>query len=242
MNTFNYVLYVGLPYMAIVLCIVGATYRYRATGFTFSSLSSQFLEGDKLFFGSLLLHWSILMLVLGHLFAFLLPAWVLALNSDPMRLIVHEMVGFTFGMSALLGLTWLFIRRIMNERIRVVTNPMDIIIELLIITQFFLGCWIALGYRWGSSWFAADLSPYLWSLLKLNPQIEAISNMPLVIMTHVALAFVIIGMIPFTRLVHFMVAPLHYIPRPYQRVIWYWDRKRIRDPRTPWAEVRPKNN
>jgi len=31
------------------------------------------------------------------------------------------------------------------------------------------------------------------------------------------------------------VAPLHYIVRPYQQVIWNWDRKTIRDPRVPWS-------
>jgi len=48
--------------------------------------------------------------------------------------------------------------------------------------------------------------------------------------------------LPFTRLVHFLVAPLHYIGRPYQRVIWNWDRKKIRDPETRWSPTRPKNN
>ena len=42
-------------------------------------------------------------------------------------------------------------------------------------------------------------------------------------------------MVPFTRLVHLLVAPLNYIVRPYQRVIWNWDRKTIRDPNTPWS-------
>jgi hypothetical protein len=49
-------------------------------------------------------------------------------------------------------------------------------------------------------------------------------------------------MIPFTRLAHFIVAPLHYIVRPYQQVIWNWDRKTIRDPGTAWSTTRPKNN
>jgi nitrate reductase gamma subunit len=105
-----------------------------------------------------------------------------------------------------------------------------------------LGCWIALGYRWGASWFASDLSPYLWSIAKFDPRIDAINAMPLVIKAHIVGAFVIVGLIPFTRLMHFLVAPLHYLFRPYQQVMWYWDRKRIRDPQTVWTEHRPKNN
>jgi nitrate reductase gamma subunit len=59
---------------------------------------------------------------------------------------------------------------------------------------------------------------------------------------HIAGAFIIVGMIPFTRLVHFLVAPLPYLWRPYQQVVWHWDRKRVRDPATPWTATRPTNN
>jgi len=41
-------------------------------------------------------------------------------------------------------------------------------------------------------------------------------------------AFVIIGIFPFTRFVHFLVAPIDYIWRSHQVVIWYWNRSVIR--------------
>ena len=173
---------------------------------------------------------------------FLFPAATLAWHSSAVRLIADEIVIFTFGLSVLIGLIALFIRRISRPRLRVVTSRMDIVIELLLLAQIVFGLWIALGYRWGYYWFASDMSPYLWSILKLNPQIEAVSAMPLVIKTHIVGALVILGIIPFTRLVHFLVAPFHYIWRPYQQVIWNWDRKRVRDPLTPWTETRPRNN
>jgi len=242
MNLLNNFLFVALPYVAIVVFCVGSIHRYRATGFKYSSLSSQFLEGRGLFFFALLFHWGILVLFIGHLSVFLFPAATLAWNSNPVRLVVHEVVVFTFGLSVLIGLTGLFIRRILYPRLQVVTSRMDIVIELLLVAQIVFGLWIALGYRWGSSWFAADLSPYLWSIVKLNPQIEAVSAMPLVIKAHIVGAFVILGMIPFTRLVHFLVAPFHYISRRYQPVMWYWDRKRIRNLATAWTETRPRNN
>lgn len=241
MNVFNNFLFIVLPYLAIVTFIIGAIQRYRSTGFKVSSLSSQFLEGKRLFFGSTLFHFGILVVLMGHLLTFLFPSATLAWNSDPLRLMILEGMAFIFGLSALVGLVSLFLRRLSNARVRVVTSRMDIVIESLIILQVVLGCWIALGYRWGSSWFASDLSPYLWSIFKFNPNIEAISALPLVIKLHIVGAFVIIGLIPFTRLMHFLVAPLHYIRRPYQQVMWYWDRKRIRDPKTPWTEHRPKN-
>lgn len=241
MTSLNHFFFVVFPYIVIVVFLVATIYRYRSSSFGFSSLSSQFLEGKQGFWGSVPFHWAILMLFLGHLFMFLFPQGVLLWNSNPVRLIAHEVVAFTFGMVAFVGLLVLLVRRLSNARLRVVTSPMDLVIELLLLAQIFLGCWIALGYRWGSSWFAADLSPYLWSIFKLDPQVNAVNAMPLVIKLHIIGAFVLFLLIPFSRLVHFLVAPFHYIWRPYQVVIWYWDRKRIRQADTTWAEKRPRN-
>ena len=122
------------------------------------------------------------------------------------------------------------------------TTRTDIAIELLLLAQVVLGCWIALGYRWGSSWFAADLTPYLRSLGTLTPETAAVFALPWVIKLHIVGAFAILLLVPFTRLVHFIVAPLHYVVRPYQQVIWNWNRKAIRDPDTPWSEARPDSS
>jgi len=35
---------IGLPYIAVTVCIVGSIYRYRSNQFSYSSLRSQFLE------------------------------------------------------------------------------------------------------------------------------------------------------------------------------------------------------
>jgi len=241
-NLFNNFFFIALPYIAVIVFLVGTIYRYRSTSFKYSSLSSQFLEGKKLFWGSIPFHIGILVVFLGHVTAFMFPRETLLWNSEPVRLIILEVSAFIFGLSVLFGLIMLFVRRITNARLRVVTTKMDIFIELFLIVEVILGCWIALGYRWGSSWFAADLSPYLWSIVKLSPQIDAVSAMPVVIKLHIIIAFSIILIFPFTRLVHFLVAPLHYLVRPYQVVMWNWDRKAIRDPNTPWSPTPPKNN
>lgn len=242
MNPLHNFFFIALPYIAIAVFFVGSIYRYKTSPFQYSSLSSQFLEGKKLFWGSIPFHFGIIVVFFGHLTAFMFPKTLLAWNSQPIRLIILEVTGFIFGLSLIIGLILLFIRRITTARIKAVTNSMDLIVELLLITQAILGCWIALGYRWGSSWFASDLSPYLWSIVNFNPEITAVKAMPLVIQLHIIGAFIILLLIPFTRLVHFLVVPLHYLFRPYQKVIWNWDRKSIRDPETPWSKARPKNN
>lgn len=242
MTSFNYFLFTAFPYMAIITFLIGTIYRYRQKGYQVTSLSAQFLEGKQGFWGTVPFHFGILMVFVGHLVAFLFPNAVLAWNSNPVRLIAHEGVGFTFAVALLIGLLILLFRRLTHPRMKTVTTRMDLAVELVLLAQVLLGCWIALGYRWGSSWFAADLSPYLWSILKLNPQPEAVVAMPLVIKAHIIGAFSILLILPFTRLIHIMVAPFHYIWRPYQVVIWNWDRKRIRKASTPWSDARPKNN
>ena len=242
MNALNTVLFVACPYVALIVFVVGVTYRYRQKGFTVSSLSSQFLEGKKLFWGTIPFHIGILVVLLGHLTAFLFPRATLAWNSMPVRLIILETTGFVFGLCVLTGLVALMYRRFTESRIRAVTTKMDVAIELLLLAQVVLGCWVALGYRWGASWFAADLSPYLWSIVTLSPDAAAVFALPWVIKLHIVGAFALLFMVPFTRLAHIVVAPLHYIVRPYQQVIWNWDRKTIRDPGAAWSSARPKNN
>lgn len=242
MNSLNDFFFIAFPYIAMAIFIVGSIYRYKTSRFKYSSLSSQFIESKTSFWGVVPFHFGILFLFLGHLNIFLFPDFVLAWNSDPTRLIIHEGIAFTFGMSVFFAMIVLILRRVLNPRIRVVTSRMDYAIELLLLIQIILGCWIALGYRWGSSWFAADLTPYLRSIFGLEPQTDAVNALPLIIKLHIIGAFSIVLLIPFSRLVHFLVAPFHYIGRSYQLVRWNWNRNNIRDANTPWQQSRPKNN
>lgn len=241
MDSFNTFFFTAYPYIVVMVFLLGTIYRYNKKGYQVSSLSAQFLEGKIGFWGSIPFHWGILMILLGHLVAFLIPSVVIAWNANPTRLLIHEGVNFTFAIALLVGLLALIFRRLFHPRIKVVTTKMDLFVEFVLLAQVLMGCWIALNYRWGSTWFAADLSPYLWSLITFSPQADAVIAMPFVVKAHIVCAFSIFLIFPFTRLVHILVAPLHYIWRPYQVVIWYWDRKKIRKTSTPWSESRPRN-
>ncbi len=242
MNALNNFLFVALPYLALAVFLIGTIYRYRFTKFKITSLSSEFLETRGLFWGSVPFHYGLLILFVGHLIGFLFPGNVLAWNNQPVRLLILEISAFAFGISAFVGLIGLFLRRTTNPRVKVVTSGMDLVIEILLIIQIFLGLWVAISYRWGSSWFASVMAPYLKSIFYLNPDITLVTSMPVVIKLHIALAFVIILLVPFTRLVHFLVPPVSYLWRPFQKVIWRWDRKSIRSSRSPWVYNKSKNN
>lgn len=224
----NTLLFGTFPYVAFAIFIMGSIYRYRFSGYKVSSLSTQFLEGKKLFWGSQPFHWGLLFLFFGHLIAFLFPQGVIAWNGQPVRLLILEISAFTFGLSALLGLILLIKRRLSTRRISVVSNKMDMLVYVVLLTQIFSGLMVAFFVRWGSSWFAGVLTPYLRSIFSFQPNIEAVSALPFWIQLHIISAFFIIAIIPFTRFMHFLVAPIDYLWRNYQLVIWNWNRKEIR--------------
>jgi nitrate reductase gamma subunit len=60
-----------------------------------------------------------------------------------------------------------------------------------------------------------------WSLAKLNPNLAAVSAMPLLVKLHIVNAYLVIGYFPFTRLVHVLVVPNPYLWRKPQVVRWY---------------------
>lgn len=238
----NTLMFAAFPYICLAIFLIGSIYRYLKRGFQVSSLSSEFLERKKLFWGSQPFHWGLLVLFFGHLIAFLFPSTVIAWNGEPVRLLILEFSSFAFGLAALSGLLLLIRRRLGNDRILIVSNKMDMLVYTVLITQIVTGLGVAFFVRWGSSWFAAVLTPYLRSIFALNPDIAAVSAMPWLVQLHIISAFFIIAIIPFTRFVHFLVAPIDYLWRGYQLVIWNWNRKTIRRPGSYFPGFRTKNN
>src|SRR5665811_2133776 len=96
--------FILLPYLAVISLIFGSIYRYRFHGFQVSSLSSQLLENNLLFFGSRPFHWGIMVLFFGHLIAFLIPSAILAWNGKPVRLYILEISALAFGIISITGL------------------------------------------------------------------------------------------------------------------------------------------
>jgi nitrate reductase gamma subunit len=234
-------LFVIFPYAVIVLALVVTAQRYFKKAFTYSSLSSQFLESGELFYGSVPWHIGVLGVLTGHLIGFLFPRSVLAFNSVPLRLYILESTALLFGLLCLVGIVNLIARRHVSARIRAVTSLMDVVVLLLLLIQVALGVYTAIFYRWGSSWYATSAVPYLWSLFTFQPDVAMIAPLPLTIKLHFLNAWVLVAVFGFSRLVHMLVVPLHYLWRPYQLVIWNWNRKRLRGqaprPRPAPAEV-----
>lgn len=221
-------LFVIFPYAAVLLAVVATAQRYFKSGFSYSSLSSQFLESDELFYGSVAWHFGIIAVLIGHLIGLLFPERVLWFNGVPVRLYILESTGLLFGLLALVGIVSLLVRRIVSARVRAVTTPMDVIVLIVLLIQVALGVYTAIFYRWGSSWYAAVAVPYLRSLLALRPDVQLIAPLPWVVKLHIVNAYLLVAIFGFSRLVHMLVFPVQYLWRPYQLVIWNWNRWQIR--------------
>lgn len=227
-NILDQFLFAVFPYLAMALFFLLTIQRYRASSFTYSSLSSQFLENKHHFWGMVPFHYGILVVLLGHCIGFFIPRQLLLWNSVPIRLYVFEISGLIFALLTMIGLLNTVARRITNSKARVVSTTADWVLFAMLFFQVFSGIYVAVFHGWGSSWFAASASPYLWSLVKLSPEISFVSAMPWMVKLHIVSAFSIIAFFPFTRLVHILVIPNPYLWRKTQVVRWNWNRKTIR--------------
>ena len=209
-----------LPYVALMLFFVMTVQRYRTRKYSYSSLSSQFLENKEHFWGSVPFHYGILFVLLGHIVAFLFPKAILGWNAAPWRLFALEATGLALGLLTLVGLVLIIVRRARSRRLLKVSTKSDAILYVLLLIQVVTGVLVAYLHSWGSSWFASSAAPWLWSLVQLQPDVSYIAPMPFMVKAHIVNAFVLIGFFPFTRLVHILVIPNMYLWRKPQVVLW----------------------
>jgi nitrate reductase gamma subunit len=218
------ILFGVFPYVAVALLIGVGIYRYCVDRYSWSSQSSQFLESRILFWGSVPWHYAILMILMAHLLAFLFPSGWGVLLGRPVRLYLLEVTGLGLGISTLVAIALLIFRRVLNARVSAVTTIIDWLVLAVLFLQVATGVYIAFTLRWGSVWYLHTATPWLWSLMKFDPQVQYLAALPVVVKLHAFNAFLILALFPFSRLVHVVSVPLTYLSRPYQLVIWYRSR------------------
>ena len=219
--TLDLLLFAILPYVALVVFFLATVGRYWNRPFSYSSYSSQFLENRFHFWALVPFHYGILTVFAGHLVAFLVPRSVLLWNSQPLRLYILEATGLAAGLLTLVGLVGITVRRLNEPKVKVVTSRMDWTVYGLLLLQVVTGVLVAIFHPWGSSWFATVAAPYVWSLLTFRPDLQFISALPWLVKLHIAGAFALFAVFPFSRLVHILVVPNPYLWRRPQVVRWY---------------------
>jgi len=216
-------LFGSFPYAAVLLAVAAGVVRYFSDRFSFTSHSTQFLENRWLFWGSIPWHYGILTVLLGHLLAALFPGAWGGLIGSPLRLFLVEATGFALGLLALFGCAALLMRRLLRPRLLAVTTTVDWILLLVLLLQVASGVYIAWTYRWGAAWYLHTAVPWLGSLVRLRPETALVASLPWAVKFHLVNAFVLVAVLPFTRLVHLFTVPVSYAWRPY--LLFFWNRK-----------------
>ncbi|MGE5644934.1 MAG: respiratory nitrate reductase subunit gamma [Acidobacteriota bacterium] len=225
------VLFIVFPYLAVIAAVGAGLYRWFTNRYTYSSLSSQLLENNKLFWGSVPWHYGITLILLAHLFGWIFPGAAGYILGGPARLAVFELAGLALAFWTIFGLVVLIVRRLPTDsRTRAVTSGMDWVLLFFLLVQVLTGAAIALFDRWGSLWYLSTAVPWLRSLVTLSPDISTVAALPAMIQFHFIWGFATILLIPFSRLVHIFPLPIGYLWRPYQVVIWNRERRRSEAP------------
>ena len=216
----NVFIFVVLPYVALALLLFVTPYRYFSNRLTWSAYSTQFLEQKALYWGSNPWHYGIIPVVLAHLPGVIAPGPMKALLANRQTLIILESVGLGLGLFALFGCLVLMVRRAQTPLLKPVTSTVDWVLLFLLTVQAATGVYMGLFMRWGSQWYLHTAVPFLHSLLVFNPQIEFVADFPLVFKLHTAGAFLIIALLPFTKLVHLLFLPIGFLKDP--PILYRW--------------------
>ena len=115
------------------------------------------------------------------------------------------------------GFLILLVRRLVIARVRRTTSVMDWVTFALLGIVIGLGMWATVGRNLlgGGYEYRETVAPWFRGLFQLDPQVEGVAGAPLVYRMHTVAAFVLLGLWPYTRLVHAWSVPVMYLRRNY---------------------------
>ena len=219
LNTLLFGIY---PYVAMTVCIVGCWIRFDREQYTWKAGSSQLMRSRDMVVASNLFHIGILFILFGHLFGLLTPASVYHhVISTPDKQVLAMVSGGFFGLVCLAGLVLLIRRRATDPRVKATGTRADMAVLILLLIQLVLGlCTIFASAQHMDGSVMVLLATWAQSLVTLHPAaaVEAISNVHILYKLHVFFGLTLILVVPFTRLVHVISAPVWYLGRRYQVV------------------------
>jgi nitrate reductase gamma subunit len=212
-------LWVTVPYVAFTSFLLGHIWRYRQDQFGWTTRSSQLYESRLLRLGSPLFHFGLLAVLGGHVLGIAIPArWTAAVGvSEHAYHLMSVSVGTLSGLATVAGLGILLYRRSTVPAVRKATTTIDKGMYVLLSTAIGTGMLNTVGSNLigGGYDYRATVSPWFRSLFTLAPQPQLMVGIPISFQIHALVVLVLLGIWPYTRLVHVFSAPLGYLTRPY---------------------------
>lgn len=232
------VLWVAFPYICLTSFVVGHFWRYRYDKFGWTTRSSQIYERRLLGWASPLFHFGILGVLAGHFIGLVIPESVTgALGiSEGLYHAVAATAGSVAGLMTATGLALLVYRRRLTPSVFRVTTRMDKAMYLLLGAVIAIGAFntIAINLLGPGHDYRLDVAVWFRSVFWLQPDAALMAGAPITFQVHALLAFALLGLWPFTRLVHVFSVPVGYLARPYVVYRTRDSRTGARAPRRGW--------
>jgi len=208
----NLFFWVIFPYIAITIFFIGNAYRYLTDQYSWTSKSSEILEKDTLRTASMLFHYGIILAFIGHIIGIVIPkSWTEELGISEGAYHMLALVGGTLaGVMVVLGLILFIYRRLTNPRVKAITTTMDWVVLILLLAITSLGLINTLFVQYD---YRETVAPWFRSLWTFTPDFTLMEDVPFLLKLHIFLAFVLVAIFPFTRLVHILSIPFSYIFR-----------------------------
>ncbi len=204
MNSF---LWGVFPYLCILSFFLVPVIRMIYRPFSWSTRASSLFSRQMLGAASLLLHWGLVLVLLGHLSG--LIGGVLGLS---MAINFFYWSGLIGGFMVLVGSLLALYRRFSDPSVRALSQPDDIIVHLFIVSIVGIALYQVVVHRiFGIAYGASTWAASLWTF---SPQPGLMASASVLTKLHILLALSFFAYFPFTKLVHFWTFPINYFVRP----------------------------
>lgn len=196
-------LFLAFPYAAVLVLLAGIGIRYAITRRQREDVRSAASAAWQLFSGRIAWRIGIGVTLALHVLGLVVPRTILAWNGAPLRLYLLEGSGFLLGVLALVGWVQIMRRHIAGSTASprtTLSEIADCVLLSLLCMAIVSGLATAMLHRWGSSWSASTLAPYMESLARGAPATQLIEDMPFLVRLHVLSWFAVIALVPFTSI------------------------------------------
>ncbi|MGH3198802.1 MAG: respiratory nitrate reductase subunit gamma, partial [Streptosporangiaceae bacterium] len=164
--------WVGLPYLALGIFVVGHIWRWRYDQFGWTSRSTQLQERRLLKWGAPLFHYATFAAIGGHVLGILIPRAFTEWIGIPEGVYTtfSGVAGSIAAFGVLIGAGFLVFRRTMVPRVRATTSMVDYLALILLGIIVILGIYLTLGIQDVSHYeYRNTVGVWFRSLFALHP-------------------------------------------------------------------------
>ncbi|MGZ9097492.1 MAG: respiratory nitrate reductase subunit gamma [Micavibrio sp.] len=219
----NFFLFQIFPYISLSILILGSIVRFDRDPYTWRSKSSQILRKKQLYWGSILFHVGILVVLAGHVVGLMTPIAIFDFMhiSHGFKQILAMTVGGIAGIFCLIGLIMLLHRRLFDPRIRANSSFSDIMVLVLLLVQLLLGLGgipISMQHLDGHE-MVKFMNWVQYIVTFRGGAADFVSDVHIIFKLHLVLGMLLFVVWPFTRLVHVWSAPVFYVFRRQYQIV-----------------------